>query len=357
MGIIEQYDPRKGKQFQILDKTGKIVSKKYEPKFKKEQLRALYEYMVLMRHADDKALKLQRSGRMGTFAQCTGQEAQVAVGLAMQQKDWLFPSFRENAVMLIRGMPLENFYMVFMGNEQGNNMPKNVNVFPISVPVGSQVLHAAGVAWGAKIKKDSIVTVGFLGDGGTSEGDFHEAMNFCGVYKLPCVIVCQNNQYAISLSRDKQTASKTIAEKAFAYGFNGIQVDGNDPLALYVVTKEAVENARKGKGPTFIESNTYRLAPHTTSDDPGLYRSKKEEEKMKLCDPILRMRAYLKKKKMWTSKYEKELVLDVEKRIETAVKKAENNKPKPEDIFNYTFENLPEDLKEQSDYLKKVIGK
>ena len=354
MSFIESNDPRKGKVFRILDKSGKIVNNKAEPKIKKSDLLKLYEYMLLSRATDKKSKSLQRSGRMGTFAQSSGQEAQVGVALAMKDNDWLFPSFRETAALTLRGMPLHLYYLVFMGNEEGNRMPKNQKNFTVSVPVGSQTLHAVGVAWAAKIKKQKDCSVVFFGDGGTSEGDFHEAMNFAGVFKIPCVFVCQNNQYAISTPVSAQTASNTIAEKAFAYGFNGIKVDGNDVLAMYVATKEALDNARKGKGPTLIEAFTYRIGPHTSADDPTLYRTDAEVKKWKAFDPIDRFRKYLTKKNYWNKSYESKLQNWTEQKVEDAVKKAESTNLKIEDIFKYMYKDMTPELKEQLDYLKSL---
>ncbi len=355
--MIEHFNPLEGKFLQILDKDG-AIDKLLEPKLSSADLKKIYETMVLTRMADTKALALQRSGRMGTFAQVLGQEAQVAVGLAMQKQDWFFPSFRELGILLARGSPLEGFYLTFMGCEEGNRSPKDINNFPVSVPVGSQTLHGVGVAMAAKIKGDKVVTVAALGDGGTSEGDFHEAMNFAGVFKAPCVLFCQNNQWAISTPRTIQTASRTIAQKANAYGFQGIQVDGNDALAIYAATKEAVEHARQGKGPTLIESLTYRIGPHTTADDPTLYRSEKEVKYWQERDPIKRFKIYLQKKGIWNKKYEEDLIKKCTKQIEEAVAKAEKiaKATKPEDMFKYMYEKMTPELKEQFEYLQENLG-
>ncbi|HLC72657.1 MAG TPA: pyruvate dehydrogenase (acetyl-transferring) E1 component subunit alpha [Candidatus Nanoarchaeia archaeon] len=355
--MIEHFNPLEGKFLQILDKDG-AVDKLLEPKLSSADLKKIYETMVLTRMADTKALALQRSGRMGTFAQVLGQEAQVAVGLAMQKQDWFFPSFRELGILLCRGSPLESFYLVFMGCEEGNRTPKEINNFPVSVPVGSQTVHAVGAAMAAQIKKEKVVSVVAFGDGGTSEGDFHEAMNFAGVFKAPCIFFCQNNQWAISTARKIQTAAKTIAQKAVAYGFPGIQVDGNDPLAIYAAMKEAVDNARQGKGPTLIESLTYRIGAHTTADDPTLYRSEKEVKYWQERDPIKRFKIYLQKKGIWEKKYEDDLIKKCTKQIEEAVAKAEKvaKATKPEDMFKYMYETLTPELKEQLEYLHENLG-
>lgn len=355
--MIEHFNPLEGKFLRILDKDGD-VDKLLEPKLSASDLKKIYEGMVLTRMADNKALALQRSGRMGTFAQVLGQEAQVAVGLAMRKQDWFFPSFRELGILLCRGSPLESFYLTFMGCEEGNRTPKGINNFPVAVPVGSQILHAVGVAIAAKIKKEKVVAVVAFGDGATSEGDFHEAMNFAGVFQAPCVFFCQNNQWAISTSRKIQTASKTIAQKAVAYGFQGVQVDGNDPLAVYAAAKEAVEKARQGKGPTLIESLTYRMGAHTTADDPTLYRPDKEVKYWERRDPIKRFKSYLQKKKLWTKKYEENLIKKCARQIEAAVVKAEKicKQTKPEDMFKYMYDRMTPALEEQSRYLNESMG-
>jgi pyruvate dehydrogenase E1 component alpha subunit len=354
--LFDEYDPRDGKQVQVLNKDGLIINSQLEPKLSDDDLLKLYDAMITVRVMDTKALSLQRSGRMGTFAQVTGQEAQVGVGLMMKKSDWMFPSFRETGVFVVRGTPLHLFFLTFMGSEEGNRMPEDLHNFPISVPVATQTLHAVGAGWAAKIKKEKIATVTFLGDGGTSEGDFHEAMNFAGVMKAPTVFVCQNNQYAISVPRSKQTASKTIAEKAFAYGFPGIQVDGNDVLAVCVAMKAALERAYKGEGPTLLELVTYRLCPHTTSDDPTLYRSDDEVKEWEKKDPVKRFAAYLKKKRVLTDAQEELIQKKAEEKVNEAVQKAEDVRAamEIEDIFRYTFKTMPPHLKEQLDSLRQT---
>lgn len=346
------------KQLQILNETGVIVNKSLEPELSSADLKKIYEYMVLTRLVDEKALALQRSGRMGTFAQVLGQEAQVAAASAMKKEDWFFPSFRETGILVARGSPLESFYLLFMGSEEGNRTPKEINNFPVSVPVGSQTLHAVGTAWAMKIKKEKSCTVVCFGDGGTSEGDFHEAMNFAGVFKTPTVFICQNNQYAISVPRAQQTAAKTIAQKAGAYGFQGVQIDGNDPLAWYVAVKEALENARQGNGPTLIEAFTYRLGAHTTADDPTVYRSDAEVKAWEKKDPIKRFQKYLETKKLWSKSYEQQVIKKCQQQIETAIKKAEViiKKITIEDIFTYMYAEMTPVLKEQLEYIKKFSG-
>jgi pyruvate dehydrogenase E1 component alpha subunit len=255
------------------------------------------------------------------------------------------------------GISLKNFYLYWMGNEMGSRAPEGINVMPVSVPVGTQTLHAVGLAWAAKLKGDPFVTLVFFGDGATSKGDFHEAMNFAGVFNIPTIFFCQNNQFAISVPRSLQTASKTIAQKAIAYGFDGIQVDGNDLLAVFTVTKEAVGKARSGGGPTLIEGVTYRFGPHTTADDPTKYRAKEEIEPWKPLDPLVRLRLFLKEKGLWNEEVENKLNEEGQKEIDQAVKEAEAvPTPAVEEIFKYVFAEMTPPLKEQMEYLKSTLG-
>ena len=324
---------------QVLDENGNL-KESLKPQLNEAMLKKMYELMVLTRIFDETALKLQREGRMLTYASSKGQEA-AAVGsaLALQNQDWIFPSFREHGAFFVKGMPIDQYYQYWAGDERGMKIPEKVNCFPVSIPVGTQTLHAVGAALAFKLKKQNKVSIVYFGDGGTSEGDFHEAMNFAGVFKVPIVFLCQNNQWAISLPRKKQTASETLAQKAIAYGFNGVLVDGNDVIAVFNATLEAVENARKGNGPTMIEAYTYRMSDHTTADEATKYRDPKEVEEWKKKDPIDRLRKYLQQKKIWNEDYEKKVLDDANKKINDAVKKMESTPPaKPEEIFDYLFE-------------------
>lgn len=335
------------KRLEILDVDGGVDGK-LMPKLSSKEIKELYEYMVLTRVFDDKALKLQRQGKMGTYASSLGQEASViGSAYALDKEDWVFPSFRENGVYILRGYPLDRLYQFWGGDERGMNIPKEINMFTVSVPVGTHLLHAVGAAYAFKYKKKKSVSVAYFGDGATSEGDFHEAMNFSGVLKLPIVFICQNNQWAISVPREKQTASKTIAQKAIAYGFEGIQVDGNDIFAVYKATKEALEKARKNI-PTLIECETYRMSDHTTADDASRYRTSKELEEWRKKDPIVRLVKYMQKKKLWDQKYGKQVQSKCEKLVEEAVKKYEKIKPQDkEEIFNYTYGKLTDELEDE----------
>jgi pyruvate dehydrogenase E1 component alpha subunit len=332
--IIETFQV---KRLEILDEQGNVDSS-LAPVLKDEELKGMYELLILARTFDQRALNLQREGRLGTYPSILGQEAsQVGTALATEKTDWLFPTFRESGVYIAKGLPLDLIFQYWAGDERGMKIPENMNVFPLSIPVGSQIPHAVGAAMAAKYRKDGAAALAYFGDGGSSRGDFHEGLNMAGVFKLPVLFLCQNNQWAISVRREHQTASKTIAQKAIAYGIEGIQVDGNDIFAVYKATKDALLRAREGKGPTLIECFTYRLADHTTSDDASRYRPKEEIDAWKARDPIVRMRLFLEKKGLWTEAYQKEVGQRSKAAVDEAQKKAETAQPPDlRDMFTYT---------------------
>jgi pyruvate dehydrogenase E1 component alpha subunit len=250
--------------------------------------------MLLVREFDETRLRLQRQGRIGTFAPVKGQEAaQLGSIYALEPRDWFVPAFRETAAAIWRGMKLEDDLLYVAGWEEGIDLPPDAHDLPICITVGSQPTHAAGIAWGAKLRGDDAVALTYFGDGATSEGDVHEALNWAEVYDLGVIFLCQNNQFAISTPRASQTHSTTIAQKALAYGMPGVQVDGNDILAVYAATREAVARGRAGEGPTFIEAVTYRMSVHTTADDPKRYRKDDEVAVWEKRDPLLRFHRYL----------------------------------------------------------------
>jgi pyruvate dehydrogenase E1 component alpha subunit len=356
MGLMEDYNPLKGKMFQILKPDGTLQADR-KPPIDDQTTLILFRKMLFISMADQRALLLQRQGRFGTYAPIRGQEAcQVGSTYVLQKGDWVFPAFREIGAAVMMGIPLKSFYLYWMGNEMGSRCPEGINFMPVSIPVGTHIPHAVGAAWAAKIKHEKVVTIAYFGDGATSKGDFHEAMNFAGVFKTPTIFFCQNNQFAISVPRALQTASKTIAQKAIAYGFDGIQVDGNDLFAVITATKEAVEKARSGGGPTLIEGVTFRFGPHTTADDPTKYRTEQEIEPWKPLDPLVRLRLYLKGKGLWTEEIEKGMAEEVQKEIDQVVKDAEAiPTPEIEEIFKYVFEEMTPPLKEQLEYLKSTL--
>ncbi|GMV25471.1 MAG: 3-methyl-2-oxobutanoate dehydrogenase subunit alpha [Phycisphaerae bacterium] len=340
---------------QILDEHG-AFDEKLAPVGKPERLgddQALeaYKFMVICRHLDEVAFKLQRSGRMGTYPQNKGQEA-AALGVALAAKkgtDFLCPCYRENAALWWHGLPMHYILLHWMGDERGNQIPDGVNMTPLSIPIGTQMLHATGIAWAYKIRKDPKVAITFFGDGATSEGDFHEAMNFASTLQVPCVFFCQNNHWAISVPREIQMNSETVAQKAIAYGMPTIQVDGNDLFAVYKASRDAIERARAGGGPSFIEAVTYRLGDHTTADDARRYRDPAEVEAWVGKDPMIRLRKYLTAKGLWDDAKQTDQEERAKVIVSEVVKTAEGvAKPSTDDIFDYTFAGeLPPELARQ----------
>ena len=305
---------------------------------------ALYRAMMLVRIFDLKAVALQRTGRLGTYAVSLGQEAvSVGVASAMREEDVLLPSYRDNGALIWRGVKLEEILLFWGGDERGNHFSGPVQDFPFCVPVGSQAPHAAGVAYAFKLRKEPRVAVCMLGDGATSKGDVYEAMNFAGVHKLPVVFIVTNNQWAISVPLRLQTASETLAQKAIAAGITGAQVDGNDLIAVRYAVDEAIVAARNGQGPSFIEAVTYRLGDHTTSDDASRYRSADEVQAHWKEEPIARLRTYLVGQKMWSKAEEEQLAAECHERIEAAVERYLKTEPRrPETMFDHLYAELPE---------------
>jgi 2-oxoisovalerate dehydrogenase E1 component subunit alpha len=306
-------------------------------------LLALYRGMVLTRAFDLKAVSLQRTGRLGTYAVSLGQEA-VSVGTAsaMREEDVLLPSYRDNGTLLWRGTKMEEILLFWGGDERGNLSSGPAHDFPYCIPVGSQAPHAAGVAYAFKFRKEPRVAVCLFGDGATSKGDVWEAMNFAGVHKLPVVFVANNNQWAISVPLKLQTASETLAQKAIAAGFAGEQVDGNDVIAMRAAAEEAIAQARAGGGPRLIEAVTYRLSDHTTADDAARYRPPEEVQARWKEEPIARLRAYLVSQKAWGKAQEEELAAECQKQIEAAIERYLASSPRaPETMFDHLYAELP----------------
>lgn len=304
--------------------------------------------MMTMRIYDRKAVSLQRQGRFGTYAQMEGQEASLIASTYLAAAGLDGDHLPGDGGHVRHGVPLKSLSLYWMGNEFGSHMPEGVRVLPMSIPVGSHPLHAIGLAYAGKYRGDNSIAITYFGDGATSEGDVHEAMNFAGVYQLPCVFFCQNNQYAISVPIREQTASPTIAQKAVAYGFPGIRVDGNDIFAVYTAVNDAVERARRGEGPTLIEAYTYRLGPHTTADDPTKYREDDEVVIWRERDPIPRVQAYLAGRGQWSEDWEHELLESCTAVVEEAMNEAEAvPEPPPQDMFRYMYAEMTPVLKEQ----------
>lgn len=333
--------------FQILREDGKVVGK--IPSLSSQQLKELYGFMVLSRAFDDAALKLQRQGRLGTYGSVRGQEAsQVGSAYCLKKEDWLVPSFRENASCITRGMPMKCLFQYWGGDERGHAQTESMTTLPLSIPIATQLIHGVGLAMAIAFRNEKKAVLAHVGDGGTSEGDFHEALNFAGVFKAPVVFLIQNNQWAISVPRKKQTASHTLAQKALAYGFIGIQVDGNDILAVYSVVSAALAKARTGGGPTLIECVTYRIGDHTTADDAKRYRNQTEVDAWAKKDPLERLKKYMLAKKIWNTKQETALLEEMSAKVSAAVKAYEDEPPAdPKDVFAYTYATMTPQLVEQ----------
>jgi 2-oxoisovalerate dehydrogenase E1 component alpha subunit len=315
---------------------------------------SLYRAMVLTRTFDLKAVTLQRTGRLGTYAVSLGQEAvSVGVASAMRYEDVLLPSYRDNGMLLWRGVQMEEILLYWGGDERGNLSSGPPHDFPFCVPVGSQAPHAAGVAYAFKFRKEPRVAVCLLGDGATSKGDVYEAMNFAGVQRLPLVFVVNNNRWAISVPLRLQTACETLAQKAIAAGFRGEQVDGNDVVAVRAAVEEAISGARGGYGPCLIEALTYRLGDHTTADDATRYRSPEDVQARWKEEPIARLRAYLVSQRAWGKTEEEELSAACQQRVEAAVARYLATGPRaPETMFDHLYAELPRIYTRQRDELK-----
>jgi pyruvate dehydrogenase E1 component alpha subunit len=352
--LFERFDPLRGERLQILDPDGRVVRSDLEPALPEADLRRMYALMVLTRTADQKALKLQRQGRFGTFASSLGHEAcQVGAAFGVRTEDWVFPYFRDLGLYLTIGFPLASYFHYWMGNEAGLVSPPGLNLFPLAITVAAQIPQATGAGMAANFLKKSLAVLATCGDGATSEGDFHEGLNFAGVFQTPNVFVCYDNQWAISTPRSRQTASSTIAQKALAYGLSGIQVDGNDVLAMHAAVGEGLARARAGKGPSLVEAFTYRMGHHTTSDDATRYRDEAEVKAWEARDPLARFRAYLKGKRLWDDVFDRAVTEKAAADVEAAVAEAEARPTAtPEDIFAWTFKDMPPRLAGQLAELK-----
>ncbi|MFQ5953861.1 MAG: pyruvate dehydrogenase (acetyl-transferring) E1 component subunit alpha [Kiloniellales bacterium] len=332
-----------------LDADGRAVAEL--PDFAKDraELIALYRAMVLTRAFDAKAIALQRTGRLGTYASSLGQEAvAVGAGAAMRPEDVLLPSFREQGALLVRGVTLTESLLYWGGDERGNHFAGPREDFPICVPVGAHAPHAVGVALAFQLRGEARAAVCVLGDGGTSKGEVYESTNLAGVWNLPVVFVINNNAWAISVPRARQTAAQTLAQKAIAAGFAGEQVDGNDVIAVRHAVERALDKARRGDGPTMIEALTYRLGDHTTVDDAGRYRDDQEVSTHWKQDPIARLRQYLSTAAGWTKEDEEGLIANCAEKLDKAVAAYLATPPQPaESMFDYLYHQPPKDLADQ----------
>ncbi len=329
-----------------------------DPGFSDEQLRDVYRWMVHLRVFDQRCLNLSRQGRLGTYPPFAGQEA-CQVGSAYwlnQGQDWIFPTYRDHGAMQVLGVPAVNIIRYVMGDERGNHAPEGVNAFPMSIPIATQLVHAVGAAWAAKIRGEDTVTVGYAGDGGTSPGDFHEALNFASVYNIGTIIFIQNNRYAISTPNAKQFKAKTLAQRALGYDIPGVRVDGQDIMAVLQVMKEAVERARTGGGPTLVEALTYRYGPHTTPDDPKKYRTEAETNEWQQKDPIERLRKHMVLKQIWTDADDESLNNWAKDQVAAAIAEAEAMPaPSVDDMFEHLYAEPTPELVRQKRLLKEHL--
>ena len=344
------------KRLEILDIDG-LADKSLLPKISDKLLLEMYRLMYQIRQFDERAILLQRSGRLGTYPMITGQEAtQCVPPLALKPSDWVVPTYRGGGVYFARGMQMRYGLLYWAGDDRGTHFPEGNNDMIFSIPVGTHLTQVAGLAWGQKFAGKGGVALTYCGDGTSSKGDLHEALTFAGQFKLPAIYIIENNGWAISVPRKRQAASQTLAQKAWGYGVHGLQVDGNDALAVYAATIEAVARARRGDGPTLIECETYRMSHHTTADDATRYRDSKEVEAWKKRDPISRMKKFLTAKKIWSEKQERELAVKTRTWIDGEVKAYEEfPAPNPLNMFADNYEKAPRALIEQRAELEELL--
>jgi pyruvate dehydrogenase E1 component alpha subunit len=323
----------------------------------KDKFVEIYKKMVELRAFDEKAFKLQRAGRLGTYPQILGQEAsQLVPAMCLKPKDWLVPTYRGQGAYFARGMQLRYSLMYWGGDDRGVKFPDGNNDMIFSIPVGTHLTQVAGLAWASKLKKDGCVALTYIGDGTSSKGDLHEALTFAGQFKLPLIVIIENNHWAISVPREKQAASKTLAQKAWGYGAFGLQVDGNDAMAVYKSVSDAVARARKGEGPTLLELETYRMGHHTTADDATRYRPQAELDAWAKKDPIARLRTYLKSQNVWDDAKEAQLLKDAEAMCQTEIQEYEATMPpNPLNMFADNYAVAPWFLVEQRKELESLI--
>ena len=347
--VLEEIES-KFEMFQVLDQDGNIVNKDDAPDLSDEDLKELMKRMVYTRVLDQRSIALNRQGRLGFYAPTAGQEAsQIASHFALEKEDFILPGYRDVPQLIWHGLPLYQAFLFSKGHFHGNQMPEGVNALSPQIIIGAQYVQTAGVALGMKKKQKNAVAVTYTGDGGTSQGDFYEGMNFAGAFNAPAIFFVQNNQFAISVGVDAQTKAKTLAQKAVAAGIEGIQVDGMDPLAVYAATEYARKRALEGKGPTMIETITYRYGPHTMAgDDPTRYRTEDLDGEWEKRDPLVRFRTYLEGKDLWSEDEENKVIEQAKADIKEAIKKADSYpKQKVSELIENMNEELPVNLQEQ----------
>ncbi|MDD4309702.1 MAG: pyruvate dehydrogenase (acetyl-transferring) E1 component subunit alpha [Candidatus Cloacimonetes bacterium] len=359
---LDKYPAWENKQYQLIDNDGKALDKKWKPILSDAEIKQAYQDLLFERTADMMAVSYQRQGRMFTYPPNLGQEAiHIAAGMVMKEEDWLVPAFRELGAWLAKGVSMSEIFLYFKGNEDGSRFANARRMLPVSVPIASQLLHAVGIGYAMNYNKEKAVVFAFVGDGGTSEGDFHEALNFAAVWNVPVVFIVQNNQFAISVPLKMQTKSVNLAVKGYAYAVPSVLVDGNDLFAMHEVLSFAREQAINGKGPMLVEARTFRMGAHTTSDDPTRYRTKEEEEDWALKDPMKRLKGYITDRKLFDLSQEDALIKDYKKKIDAEFEAAEKHPDYPlEDVFGYMYQEMPQELKRQKNnyenYLQNMEG-
>lgn len=340
----------------VMDDEGILTDSSYEKQIDEQLVKDFYYNMVRIRTFDRKAINLQRQGRLGTYAPFEGQEAsQVGSALALDSNDWIFPTYRDHGATLTYGANMARTYLYWNGRVEGCVPPKGKNIFPPAVPIATQLPHAVGAAWAEKRKGTRNAAIAYFGDGATSEGDFHEALNFASVFQVPVVFFNQNNGYAISVPIEKQMNTATIAQKSVAYGIPGMRLDGNDCFAVYFETKKAFDYARNGNGPTLIEAVTWRTGAHTTADDPSKYRP--VEQGKHFVDPLIRLEKFMRNYGYWDEEWVADIKDKTTNEIEAAVVEMESfPAPNVEDLFNHVFAQLPADLAAQKESYLSYLG-
>ncbi|MEH6908683.1 MULTISPECIES: pyruvate dehydrogenase (acetyl-transferring) E1 component subunit alpha [Neobacillus] len=345
---------------QILNEVGEVVNEAAMPDLTDEQLQELMRRMVYSRILDQRSISLNRQGRLGFYAPTAGQEAsQLASQFALEKEDFILPGYRDVPQIIWHGLPLYQAFLWSRGHFEGGQIPDGVNIAIPQIIIGAQYVQTAGVALGMKKRGAKSVAITYTGDGGTSQGDFYEGINFAGAYKAPAIFIVQNNRFAISTPVDKQSAAKTLAQKAVAAGIPGVQVDGMDPLAVYAAVHDARVRALNGEGPTLIETLTYRYGPHTMAgDDPTRYRTADLDNEWEKKDPLVRFRKFLEKKGLWTEEKENEVIEQAKEDIKEAIKKADTApKQKVTDLMSIMYEEMPQNLKEQYEIYKEKESK
>lgn len=345
----------KFEMFQILNEKGEIVNKEEDPNLSDDELVELMTRMIWTRVLDERSTALNRQGRLGFYAPTAGQEAsQIASQYALSKGDYILPGYRDVPQLIWHGLPLTKAFLFSRGHYKGNQFPEGVNALSPQIIIGAQYVQTAGVALGLKKRQKDNVAITYTGDGGTSQGDFYEGINFAGAYNAPAIFIIQNNNYAISTPRELQSKAATLAQKAVAAGIPGVLVDGMDPLAVYKVTKDARERALEGNGPTLIEALCYRYGPHTMAgDDPTRYRTSDEDTDWEKKDPLVRFRTYLEGKKLWSKEKEEEIIEQAKEDVKKALKEADaTEKQTVTELMELAYKDMPVNVQEQYEYFK-----